>query len=202
MSRAVMFNVSQVMRGVRSILFSCLFVALCLPVMAEDMSWCAFTDISTEMDGKVNLGDFTVLAGHWLSACDPGNMWCDRADFDRMDGVDINDLMTLVGCWCAEDGEPPSQDPALWQVSPQLAFGTVDTVEMVAAQVSGNPSFAVGRQEVLFSVADYLFGNGRPQYDVSPDDQRFVLLRIGTAAGTDPILVEGFFEELQGIVER
>jgi serine/threonine-protein kinase len=90
----------------------------------------------------------------------------------------------------------------LWAHSGRELFYRNGASELVAVQVSGNPSFAVGRQDVLFSVADYLFGNGRPQYDVNPDDQRFVLLRIGTAAGTDPILVEGFVEELKGTVER
>lgn len=43
----------------------------------------------------------------------------------------------------------------------------------------------------LFSLANYLPGNGHPQYDVSPDDQRFVMLRINDlAADTELILVE------------
>ena len=48
-------------------------------------------------------------------------------------------------------------------------------------------------------MADHLTSNGNPMYDLSPDDQRFVMLRIG-GEGTDNtelILVENFFEELR-----
>ncbi len=88
----------------------------------------------------------------------------------------------------------------MWAHSGRELFYRNGASELVAAEVSGNPSFAVGQQEVLFSVAGYLFGNGRPQYDVSPDDQRFLLLRIAATMGTDPILVENFFEELKAKV--
>ena len=72
--------------------------------------------------------------------------------------------------------------------------------ELVAVQVSAGSSFAWDRQDVLFSMADYLLGNGHPMYDVSPDDERFVMLRIGNeenAAASELILVTNFFEELR-----
>ena len=45
----------------------------------------------------------------------------------------------------------------------------------------------------------YQPGSGYPQYDVSFDDQRFVMLRIeDDGSGTDGlILVQNFFEELK-----
>ena len=72
--------------------------------------------------------------------------------------------------------------------------------EMVAVQVSGDPTFAAGQQDVLFSTADYLPGAGHPMYDVSPDDQRFVMLRVGESGGRDSelILVENWAQELMG----
>ena len=63
-------------------------------------------------------------------------------------------------------------------------------------QVSASPSFSWDRQDVLFSTADYLRGADHPQYDVSPDDQRFVMERIEGAADTELILVANWFEEL------
>ncbi|MFC1790866.1 hypothetical protein ACFL0I_00145, partial [Gemmatimonadota bacterium] len=90
----------------------------------------------------------------------------------------------------------------VWARSGEELFYRNGVSELVAVQVSGEPSFAVGEQEVLFSVAGYLFGNGRPQYAVTPDDQRFVLLRIGEAVDTDPILVQNFLEELKAKVGR
>ena len=105
----------------------------------------------------------------------------------------------------------PDADSGRWLVSPD---GGVEPVwahsgrelfyrnganELVAVQVSEGSSFAWDRQDVLFSMADYLRSNGYPMYDVSPDDQRFVMLRIGGegTAASELILVQNFFEELK-----
>ena len=70
--------------------------------------------------------------------------------------------------------------------------------ELVAVQVSEGSSFAWDRQDVLFSMADYLPSNGGPMYDVSPDDRRFVMLRTGDAGSdSELIIVTNFFEELR-----
>ena len=53
---------------------------------------------------------------------------------------------------------------------------------------------------VLFSMADYLIGDGHPMYDVRPDDQRFVMLRIedeDVESDTELILVTNWVEELR-----
>ena len=54
-------------------------------------------------------------------------------------------------------------------------------------------------QEVLFSMADYQPSNGNPMYTVSPDDQRFVMLRMGdeAAGSAEAYLVTNWFEELR-----
>ncbi len=69
--------------------------------------------------------------------------------------------------------------------------------ELVAAQVTTGPTFTVGQQEVLFSLAGYYSGRGHPQYDVTPDDQRFVMLRFGDEENAELVLVLNFFEELK-----
>ncbi len=70
--------------------------------------------------------------------------------------------------------------------------------EMVAVQFTEAPTFATVREDVLFSMDDYLTSNGSPMYDVSPDDQRFVMLRTDAEFGyTELILVENWFEELR-----
>ena len=84
----------------------------------------------------------------------------------------------------------------LWAHSGRELFYRNGTNELVAVQVSASPSFSWDRQDVLFSTADYLRGADHPQYDVSPDDQRFVMVRIEGAADTELILVENWFEEL------
>ncbi|MEE8478228.1 MAG: hypothetical protein V3S19_07640, partial [Gemmatimonadales bacterium] len=78
--------------------------------------------------------------------------------------------------------------------------------EMVAAEVVLAPSFAVGEQRVLFSMEGLWTGGLRHYYAVSPDDQRFVMVRVtGTgigdeAASAELILVENFLEELKARV--
>lgn len=72
--------------------------------------------------------------------------------------------------------------------------------DLVAVQVSTDPSFVAGQQEVLFSSADYMLSSTTHALtDVTPDDQRFVMLRI-SAEGVDDIeliLVEHWAEELK-----
>ena len=54
---------------------------------------------------------------------------------------------------------------------------------------------------MLFSIANYLPGGGHPQYDVSPGDQQFVMLRINDpSAEAELVLEQNFFEELKRLV--
>jgi Tol biopolymer transport system component len=69
---------------------------------------------------------------------------------------------------------------------------------MVAAEVRTNPVFSVTRTTILFSASPFGAFEASPQYDVSADDQRFLMLR--PLAGSDPerlIVVENWFEELK-----
>ena len=85
-----------------------------------------------------------------------------------------------------------------WAHSGRELFYRNGANEFVAAQVTADETFTVGRQDVLFAMANYLPGNGNPQYDVSPDDQRFVMLRINDLTrDTELILVENWAEELR-----
>ena len=74
--------------------------------------------------------------------------------------------------------------------------------EMVVVQVNVDPTFAAGEQEVLFSMADYVANVGHQMYDVSLDDQRFVMLRRGGGGSTttELIMVENWAEELNRLV--
>ena len=89
----------------------------------------------------------------------------------------------------------------VWAHSGRELFYRNGADEMVAVQVSGDPTFAAGQQEILFSAADYFSNNGHAMYDVSPDDQRFVMLRWRDAQGAgELVLVQNFFEELKRLV--
>jgi len=66
--------------------------------------------------------------------------------------------------------------------------------ELVAVAVVTDPTFAVRGQTALFSTVDYLAWS----YDISPDDQRFVMLeRIeAPTADRELIWVDNFFTDL------
>ena len=87
----------------------------------------------------------------------------------------------------------------VWAHSSRELFYRNGANELVTVEVTDDPTLRVGQQEVLFSMEDYLTSNGHPMYDVSPDDQRFVMLRVGAEGvdDTELILVENFFEELR-----
>ena len=88
----------------------------------------------------------------------------------------------------------------VWAHSGRELFYRNGNNEMVVVQVRGDPTFSAGQQDVLLSMADYLPGAGHPMYDVSPDDQRFVMLRVGESGGaaSELILVENWAQELRG----
>jgi len=91
-------------------------------------------------------------------------------------------------------------DEPVWAHSGQELFYRDGDDQFVAVQVSAEPSFAWSRQEVLFSASDYLARGGYPMYDVSPDDDRFVMLRSTAEGPWELILVENFVEELERLV--
>ncbi len=93
----------------------------------------------------------------------------------------------------------------MWARSGRELFYVNGANELVAVQVSTDPAFALGQQEVLFSVAAYMRNPAYTLYDLTPDDQRFVMLRIGdreNAVASELILVENWAEELKERVEN
>ena len=87
----------------------------------------------------------------------------------------------------------------VWAHSGRELFYRNGANELVAVQVTEGPTFVAGQQEVLFPMDGYLIASGHAMYDVSADDRRFVMLRIGDAgtAAAELILVTNFFEELR-----
>ncbi len=71
---------------------------------------------------------------------------------------------------------------------------------LVAAEVEADSVFRVLRSETLFNVGSGYFGSeGGSYYDIGPDDERFLMLRVSGLTGGDSrfILVENWFEELR-----
>ncbi len=75
--------------------------------------------------------------------------------------------------------------------------------ELVSVEVLSGTTFVTGEQRSLFSLdgfEDRLDG-ARQFYDVTPDDQRFVMIRRRDAGdASEVILVQNFFEELKSKV--
>ncbi|GMQ83040.1 MAG: hypothetical protein BMS9Abin05_2513 [Rhodothermia bacterium] len=67
---------------------------------------------------------------------------------------------------------------------------------LMAVEVVMTPTFTPGQQKVLFSVAEYFVAGTRSEYDMTADDQRFVMIRDEEA------LVEGDLVIVQNLVEE
>ena len=91
----------------------------------------------------------------------------------------------------------------MWSHSGRELFYRNASNELVAAETTTRPLFAVGRQRVLFSATSFLADDSHRLYDVSPDDRRFLMLR-GRDGGEqgDLILAQNWFEELRAKVGR
>ncbi len=77
--------------------------------------------------------------------------------------------------------------------------------KMMVVSVRTEPTFEAQTPTVLFE-GSYSYGTYdlTPQYDVSPDDQRFVMVKESSDAGERPltqiIVVQNWFEELKRLV--
>jgi eukaryotic-like serine/threonine-protein kinase len=93
----------------------------------------------------------------------------------------------------------------LWSHSGRELFYRDSEGGLVSVSVSLGPTFATGTRHVLFGAGAFLSDESHRQYDVTPDDRRFVFLRsVGkpTDLGeTKLIMVENWLAEL-GAAER
>ena len=110
----------------------------------------------------------------------------------------------------------PAVDGGRWQVSTgggiqpvwarngrELFYRSGDALMAVPVQTSSG--FAAGNPTPLFK-GQYVVGPGGRSYDVSPDGQRFLMIKAGPVAGAQSgspariIIVENWFEELKRLV--
>jgi WD40 repeat protein len=108
----------------------------------------------------------------------------------------------------------PNVDDGMWQISggggtepiwandgTELFYRKGGGGDLVAVQVSTDGSFQIGQEHVLFPAARYGSNSLHPLYDVSPDDQRFLMLRSTSAEEDAPpprmIMTLNFFTELE-----
>lgn len=73
---------------------------------------------------------------------------------------------------------------------------------MNSVEVLPGPTFATGAQRTLFPITAYRGDGSRTRYyDVTSDDQRFIMVRLrGAEEGAgELIVVQSWFEELKAI---
>ncbi len=72
---------------------------------------------------------------------------------------------------------------------------------LMAMEVVPAPTFVRGQTRALFSAEGYFNAGTRSTYDITADDQRFVMIRDAEAlVETDLVIVQNFFEELKAKV--
>jgi serine/threonine-protein kinase len=91
----------------------------------------------------------------------------------------------------------------IWAHSGREIFYINAAGELMATEVQTTPTFMTGQHRVLFQTTDYYTYAFHPQYDVTPDDQRFIMIRFrGVGESGELIVVENWLEELEERVGR
>ena len=87
----------------------------------------------------------------------------------------------------------------VWGRTGRELFYKSDEEEVIAVQIIPDTTFRWADQTVLFSTSEYGRSIRHQLYDVSPDDQRFVMLREGgdTESGWEIHIITNWFEELR-----
>ena len=74
---------------------------------------------------------------------------------------------------------------------------------MMVVDIASGPTLALSVPRALFSVAGYRGAQNRQQYDVSPDGQRFLMIRpLGGSVRRELVYAEGWLEELAAKMPR
>ncbi len=93
----------------------------------------------------------------------------------------------------------------VWAHSGRELFYRDGAQRLVAVEVLPGEAFVTGAQRTLFDAQAYRADIYHQMYDVTPDGQRFVMIRVlGGDAADDLqlIVVENFFEELKAKVGK
>ena len=86
----------------------------------------------------------------------------------------------------------------LWSHSGRELFYRDGSANLVAVEVKPTPTFSLGKSTVLFPIGGFRTHELFPEYNVSPDDRRFLMIRRFVPDAPDKlIVVENWFEELK-----
>jgi eukaryotic-like serine/threonine-protein kinase len=86
---------------------------------------------------------------------------------------------------------------AVWAHNGRELFYRSESGDMIAVEVQLSPTFAVLSRRTLFSWDGYLSSPSHAVFDVSPDDERFLMLRASSGAPGELIWIDNWFEELK-----
>jgi serine/threonine-protein kinase len=107
---------------------------------------------------------------------------------------------TRAGKWQISTGG--GTEP-LWSHRGSELFYRDASGNLVAVEVNTSPTFSLGRATTLFPAAGFSSLRFTPQYAVSPDDRRFLMIRsLETNTPDKLIVVENWFEELKAKSRR
>ena len=73
--------------------------------------------------------------------------------------------------------------------------------KLMAVAVGPGAVFAPGIPQILFPLTGYRAARNRQQYDVAPDDRRFLMIKESGNAGEELVYVENWFTELRAKVK-
>ena len=73
---------------------------------------------------------------------------------------------------------------------------------LIDAEVGTESTFTVVGWRTLFSAAPFYSDPHHAVYDVSPNDQRFVMFRMSQASTGELIWVDNWFQELKAMAEN
>jgi hypothetical protein len=74
--------------------------------------------------------------------------------------------------------------------------------DMVAVDVQVTPEVQLGEERVLFPTPGFMSSQYHAMYDVTPDDQRFVMIRGSRGRSYSLVVVTNFVEEMKARVPR
>jgi hypothetical protein len=105
----------------------------------------------------------------------------------------------------------PDVDTGRWQVSTQGGSQPLwarsgrelfyrNGEALMSASIQTDPSFGAGNPEAVFE-GHYFMGPGARAYDVSPDDERFLMIKQVESASTTSLITVAlnWFTELEGL---
>ena len=140
------------------------------------------------MDPSVSMQAALSPDGHWLaySANPTGRMEIYVAPFPSMKSTR---LVSTGG----------GSEPRWAHSGKELFFKSGG--KLMAVDVLPGEAFTFGTPHALFPLTGYLAARNRPEYDVAPDDRRFLMIRVPGASNEELVYVENWFTELRAKME-